>query len=66
MTEGVVGVVGGPPIGLYPNPKCPKCKRSMFHVLNAECGIRAYAEGFLSLFLCEDCGITACNATNWN
>jgi hypothetical protein len=66
MTEGVVGIVGGPPIGLYPNPKCSKCKRLMFHVLTAECQIREYSQGFLGLFICEDCGIVASNATNWN
>ena len=65
-TEGVLGVVGGPPIGLYPNPKCSSCQRLMFHVLTVTCFIREYGDGFRSLFVCEDCNIAACNGTPWN
>jgi hypothetical protein len=66
LTDGVVGDVGGPPLGLYPNPKCPGCKRLMFHLLTVDSGIRSYGDGWRSLFLCEDCHLIACTATSWN
>jgi hypothetical protein len=66
LTPHVVGNVGGPPIGPYLNPKCTGCRRLMFHVLTVEADIRSYGEGFRSLFVCEDCGVAACNATWWN
>ena len=46
LTDGVVGTVGGPPIGLYPNPNCRGCGQLMFHVLSVEHGIREYGDGF--------------------
>jgi hypothetical protein len=66
LTDGVVGDVGGPPLGLYPNPECPGCKRLMFHLLTVDSGIRSYGDGWRSLFLCEDCHLIACTATSWN
>ena len=66
QTEGVVGDLGGPPIGLYPNPKCPLCHTLMFHILTVESGIREYGDGMRSLFVCEACAVAACTATNWN
>lgn len=66
LTEGVVGDVGGPPIGLYANPKCVECKRLMFHILTVEANIRSYGDGWRSLFVCENCQLVACNATSWN
>jgi hypothetical protein len=65
-TPGVVGVAGGPPIGLYPNPVCPSCTRLMFHVTTVENYIREHGDGFRSLYLCEDCEKIAVTATGWN
>jgi hypothetical protein len=61
-----VGHAGGPPIGIYPNPSCPRCARLMFHVVSVEHHIRDYGDGWRSLFICEDCHLVTCNATNWN
>jgi hypothetical protein len=66
QTPGVVGTVGGPPIGLYPNPSCPSCCKLMFHVATLRAGVRQYGDGFRSLFVCEDCARAACHATAWN
>ena len=66
LTEGVVGDVGGPPLGLYPIPKCLDCERLMFHLLTVSFRIRSYGHGWRSLFLCENCQLIACNATPWN
>lgn len=66
MTEGVAGHVGGPPIGLYPNPKCIHCGRLMFHVLSIPNHIREFGTGFRSVYLCERCHVIACTATSWN
>ncbi|MBB3094519.1 hypothetical protein FHR83_002171 [Actinoplanes campanulatus] len=65
-SPGVVGTAGGPPIGLYPNPSCPSCKRLMFHALTVETYIREHGDGFRSLYLCEDCHKVASTATGWN
>jgi len=65
-TPGVFGTVGGPPIGLYPNPSCRSCGRLMFHVVTVQNYIREYGHGWRSLYLCEDCHLTTCTATNWN
>jgi hypothetical protein len=66
LTPGVVGTVGGPPLGMYPNPCCTSCHRLMFHVATIENRIREYGDGWRSLFLCEQCGTVACQATGWN
>jgi len=66
LTPGVMGTVGGPPIGLYPNPHCPDCGRLMFHIGTVRNQIREYGDGFRSLFLCEDCHVVTSNATGWN
>ncbi len=66
LTPGVVGDVGGPPIGLYPNPSCPTCGKLLFHVATVTKDIREYGDGFRSLFVCEDCQIAASHATMWN
>lgn len=66
LTPGVVGTVGGPPIGLYPNPCCPSCGKLMFHVATLGDDVRQYGDGFRSLFICEDCERAACHATGWN
>lgn len=65
-TPGVVGVAGGPPIGLYPNPRCRSCDRLMWHVTTVQNYVREYGHGWRSLYLCEDCAVTTCTATNWN
>lgn len=66
LTPGVVGTVGGPPIGLYANPSCPSCGRLMFHVVTVENTVREYGDGWRSLYLCEDCLTTAGTATGSN
>jgi hypothetical protein len=66
LTPGVEGVVGGPPIGLYPNPCCPSCGKLMFHVATLNSSVRRYGDGFRSLFICEVCEGAACHATGWN
>jgi hypothetical protein len=66
LTLGVVGDVGGPPIGLYPNPSCPNCGKLLFHVATVTKDVREYGDGFRSLFVCEDCQIAASHATMWN
>lgn len=66
LTPGVVGDVGGPPIGLYPNPRCLSCQRLMFHMSTMTSNVREYGEGFRSLYLCETCGLVASHATSWN
>ncbi|OLT18500.1 hypothetical protein BJF79_17275 [Actinomadura sp. CNU-125] len=65
-TPGVVGVAGGPPLGVYANPSCRSCGRLMFHVTTVENHVREYGDGWRSLFICEDCRTVACNATGWN
>jgi hypothetical protein len=65
MTPGVVGVMGGPPMGLAPTPDCVQCGRLMFHVAWVDLG-SAYGDGYRSLFICEDCRISATLATLWN
>ncbi|GAA1652368.1 hypothetical protein [Actinoplanes couchii] len=65
-TPGVVGTAGGPPIGLYPNPACPKCERLMFHVATVTSMVREHGDGFRSLYLCENCKTAAVTATSWN
>jgi len=65
-TENVYGVVGGPPIGLYPNPMCVECGRLMFHVATVEDRIRSYGDGFRCLYVCEDCNVAACTGVSWN
>jgi len=66
LTDAVVGTLGGPPIGLYPNPRCPTCARMMFHAMSVEHHVRQYGDGFRSIYYCEDCSRAACTATNWN
>jgi hypothetical protein len=66
LTANVEGDVGGPPIGLYPNPDCRCCKRLMFHVATVTKDVREYGDGFRSLFICEDCNVVATQATSWN
>jgi hypothetical protein len=63
LTPDVVGDVGGPPIGLYPNPRCPSCSRLMYHASTMTSDVREYGQGFRSLYLCEDCGLVASHAT---
>ncbi|MEU8004295.1 hypothetical protein AB0B66_24335 [Catellatospora sp. NPDC049111] len=65
-TPGVFGTAGGPAIGLYPNPHCRSCDRLMFHVVTVQNYLREYGHGWRTLYLCEDCEITTCTATNWN
>jgi len=66
LTPGVEGDVGGPPIGLYPNPNCPTCGKLMFHVCTVTNYVREYGDGFRSLFMCETCGVAASHAMGWN
>jgi hypothetical protein len=66
LTPGVEGHVGGPPIGLYPNPNCPTCGKLMFHVCTVTTYVREYGDGFRSLFVCETCSVAASHATGWN
>jgi hypothetical protein len=65
-TPGLVGTAGGPPIGLYPNPSCPSCKRLMFHAVTVSSMVREHGDGPRSLYLCEDCQTVAMTATGWN
>lgn len=66
LTPGVVGDIGGPPIGLYPLPRCQDCGKVMFHVATVRSDIREYGDGFRGLYVCEDCGGAACQGTMWN
>jgi hypothetical protein len=66
LTPGVIGVVGGPPMGLAPAPTCPNCRRLMFHIAYIETSVLKYGDGFRSLFLCEDCHTSSTLATLWN
>lgn len=66
LTPGVIGVLGGPPMGLAYAPACPSCDRLMFHAGNIEARPREYGDGFRSLFLCERCLVSATLATLWN
>jgi hypothetical protein len=66
LTPGVHGTVGGPPIGLYPNPFCPSCGKLMFHIATMEDGVRSYGDGFRSLFVCEECEQVASHGVGWN
>lgn len=65
-TPNVFGTVGGPPIGVYSNPSCRSCGLLMFHVATVTNHIRDYGDGFCSLYICEDCHVTACTAPHWN
>jgi hypothetical protein len=65
-TPGVIGVLGGPAMGLAFAPVCPGCGRLMFHAGYTEARPREYGDGFRSLFLCERCVISATLATVWN
>lgn len=65
-TPGVCGAIGGPPVGLYPNPVCHGCGVLMFHAATIESGVREYGEGFRSLFYCPDCVTVSVTGTNWN
>lgn len=65
-TEGVVGDVGGPPIGLEPIPHCTTCGKLMFHVCTVTNNVREYGDGFRNMFLCEGCMLVASQATSWN
>lgn len=66
LTPGVMGVLGGPPMGLAFAPACPGCGRLMFHAGHIEARPREYGDGFRSLFLCERCLVSATLATLWN
>jgi len=66
LTPSVMGDVGGPPIGLYPNPHCLSCQKLMFHLSTVVSDVREYGEGFRSLYLCETCGLVASHASPWN
>lgn len=66
LTPDVVGDVGGPPVGLYPNPHCPSCGILLFHVCTMTQDVREYGDGFRSLYLCETCGLVASHAMPWN
>ena len=66
VTAGVFGVLGGPPMGLSPAPECPKCAKLMFHVAYVDTSVREYGDGFRSLFICEDCRVSATLATLFN
>ena len=66
LTPNVIGVLGGPPIGLAPAPACTSCGRVMFHIGWIDTGTREYGDGFRSLFICEDCRTSATLATLWN
>lgn len=65
-TPEVLGVAGGPPMGLAPVPECRLCGRVMFHVGYVEPAVRSYGNGFRHLFMCEDCQASACMATLHN
>lgn len=65
-TPEVLGVAGGPPMGLARVPGCSACGRLMFHVAYVEQTIRRYGDGFRHLFMCEDCQVGACVATLYN
>ena len=65
-TPEVIGVVGGPPMGLASAPDCVTCGRLMFHVGYTAHSVRRYGDGFRSLFICEDCRVSATLATLWN
>jgi hypothetical protein len=66
LTPNVIGVVGGPPMGLAPAPSCASCGRVMFHIGWTDTHSREYGDGFRSLFICEDCRTSATLATLWN
>jgi hypothetical protein len=66
LTPDVIGVLGGPPLGLGPTPSCVECGRLMFHIGETGHSVREYGEGFRSLFICESCRISATVATLWN
>ena len=63
LTPNVIGVLGGPPIGLAPAPICSSCGRVTFHIGWTDTHTREYGDGFRSLFICEDCRISATLAT---
>jgi hypothetical protein len=65
LTPGVVGTVGGPPLGLHPNPMCRSCSRLMFHIATVESQIREYGDGWRALFVCAECRVVSCLATPW-
>ncbi len=65
-TPDVIGVIGGPPMGLAPAPECVECGRLMFHVAVIDPSVRRYGDRFRTLFICEDCRVSATLATLWN
>jgi hypothetical protein len=65
-TPNVIGIVGGPPMGLAAAPLCPDCGRLMFHLGYTGTQVREYGDGFRSLFICETCRTSATVATLWN
>jgi hypothetical protein len=65
-TDDVAGVLGGPPIGLAANPKCPRSGRMMFFLGSIDARTRKYGDGFRSLLVCDDCGLVACAASLYN
>jgi len=62
----IAGRLGGPPIGLHPNPVCARCEEVMFHVLTIDNDLRSYSDGMISLFICEACRLVTCRSTGWN
>jgi hypothetical protein len=66
LTPNVIGIAGGPPMGLAPAPMCPDCGRVMFHVGWIDTHARPCGDGFRSSFLCEDSRTSATLATMWN
>ena len=63
-TPGVVGVVGGCPVGLDPTPVCSRCEVLMFHAATIE--VRDYGEGFRSVALCDECRRVGITGSGWN
>lgn len=66
LTRSVIGTLGGPPMGLAPAPICLRCHRLMWHVGVVDTSAREYGGGFRSLFICENCRISATLATLYN
>ncbi len=66
-TPGVEGQMGGPPLGLYGNPHCPRCGVLMFHIALLDFTVREYGDhGFRALFVCEHCGKAASSSFGYN
>jgi hypothetical protein len=66
LTPGLLGTVGGPPVGIYPVPICRSCGRLMFHIATITSHAREYGVGFRSVFTCSECVIAAVSGTHWN